>query len=126
VGALLLGAHKAYAADVDPLAVKATLENREMNQIDPERLIAVEGSIAEIKALIDQPVDGILCNILAEVIIDLIPSMSEIVKPTTWGVLSGILLNQVKPIADTLEQHGWTVATLWRRQEWCCLNIRRA
>ncbi|MFM7428020.1 MAG: 50S ribosomal protein L11 methyltransferase [Elainella sp.] len=126
IGALLLGARKAYAVDTDPLAVKATLENREMNQVDPDRLIAVEGSVEQIKALIEEPVDGILCNILAEVIIDLIPAMTEIIKPTGWAILSGILLDQVKPIADTVEQHGWTVATLWRRQEWCCLNLRRA
>ncbi|MBD3881271.1 50S ribosomal protein L11 methyltransferase [Phormidium tenue FACHB-886] len=126
VGALLLGAAKAYAVDTDPLAVKATLENRDLNQVEPDRLIAAEGSVDRIKDLIATPVDGILCNILAEVIIDLIPGMSAIAKPTTWGILSGILLDQVKPIADTLEQHGWVVATLWRRQEWCCLNIRRS
>jgi len=51
--------------------------------------------------------------------------MATIVKPETWGVFSGILLDQVKPIADTLEQNGWIVATLWRRQDWCCLNARR-
>jgi ribosomal protein L11 methyltransferase len=126
VGALMLGAKRAYAVDTDPLAVKATLENAEMNLIDPARLIAREGSIELLKDLIENPVDGILCNILADVIIELIPSMSDIVKPKAWGILSGILLEQVKPIADKLEQHGWTVATLWRRQDWCCLNIRRA
>lgn len=126
VGALMLGAAKAYAVDTDPLAVKATLENRDLNQVEPDRLIAAEGSVDRIKDLVATPVDGILCNILAEVIIDLIPGMSAISKPTTWGILSGILLDQVKPIADTLEQHGWVVATLWRRQEWCCLNIRRS
>lgn len=126
VGAVLLGAKHAYAVDTDPLAVQATIENRTMNQIDPDRLIAAEGSIEQLKALISTPVDGILCNILAEVIIDLIPDMSDIAKTSTWGVLSGILLEQVKPIADTLEQHGWVVATLWRRQDWCCLNIRRS
>ncbi len=125
VGALMLGAKKAYAVDTDPLAVKAAAENREMNLIDPDRLLVAEGSIERLKELIDSPVDGILCNILAEVIIDLIPGMSELAKPTAWGILSGILLEQVKPIADRLEQHGWTVATLWRRQDWCCLNIRR-
>lgn len=126
IGALLLGAQKAYAVDTDPLAVQAALENREMNHVAPERLIVAEGSVDQVKALIDSPVDGILCNILAEVIIDLIPGMSAIAKPTTWGIFSGLLLEQVKPIADTLEQHGWTIATLWRRQDWCCLNIRRA
>lgn len=126
IGALLLGAKRAYAVDTDPLAVKATIENREMNQVEPDRLIAAEGSLSRIKELITAPVDGFVCNILAEVIIDLIPSMANIAKPTTWGVLSGILLDQVKPIADTLEQHDWVIATLWRRQDWCCLNIRRS
>jgi ribosomal protein L11 methyltransferase len=126
VGALLLGAKRAYAVDVDPLAVKATLENRELNQIAPERLIAQEGSVDQLKNLLTAPVDGIVCNILAEVIIELIPSLSDIAKPTTWGILSGILLDQVQPLADTLEQYHWIMATLWRRQDWCCLNIRRS
>jgi ribosomal protein L11 methyltransferase len=63
---------------------------------------------------------------LAEVIIELIPQMSAIAKPSTWGILSGILLDQSPPVADTLEKHGWTVASLWRRKEWCCFNIRRS
>ncbi|WP_367889318.1 50S ribosomal protein L11 methyltransferase [Leptolyngbya iicbica] len=41
-------------------------------------------------------------------------------------MLSSILLKQSELVTDTLEQHGWVVATLWRRQEWCCLNIRRS
>jgi ribosomal protein L11 methyltransferase len=126
IGALLLGARKAYAVDLDPLAVKATLENRNLNQIDPERLIVEQGSVDRLIELVDAPVDGIVCNILAEVIIDLLPQMSAIVKPSTWGVLSGILLEQAKPVTDTLEEHGWLVATLWKRQDWCCLNIRRS
>ncbi|NET32300.1 MAG: 50S ribosomal protein L11 methyltransferase [Cyanothece sp. SIO1E1] len=126
IGAILLGAQKAYAVDIDPLSVSSTLSNQDLNQIDASHLVAAQGSIETLKDLIDGPVDGVLCNILAEVIIDLIPKLEAIVKPTTWGILSGILLDQAKPIADTLEQNGWIVATLWRRQEWCCLNIRRS
>jgi len=89
-------------------------------------LVAELGSIDRLKEMVDEPIDGLMCNILAEVIIDLIPQFTAISKPTTWGVLSGILLEQAKPIADTLEQHGWIVATLWKRQDWCCFNIRRS
>lgn len=125
IGGILLGASKAYAVDNDPLAVRATLASRDLNHISPDQLIVAEGSIDTLIEMTQGPVDGIVCNILAEVIIDLIPSMGAIAKPSTWGILSGILLDQVKPVADTLEQSGWIVATLWRRQEWCCLNIRR-
>ncbi|MGG6269213.1 50S ribosomal protein L11 methyltransferase [Leptolyngbya sp. AN03gr2] len=126
VGALLLGAKKAYAVDTDPLAVKATKENIELNHIDPNRLTVDQGSVSELIQLIDQPVDGLVCNILAEVIIDLIPQWTPLVKSTSWGVLSGILLEQAKPVADTLEANGWIVAALWKRGDWCCLNVRRS
>jgi ribosomal protein L11 methyltransferase len=59
-------------------------------------------------------------------IIDLIPQFNAISKKNTWAILSGILMDQAKPIADALEQQGWVVATLWRRQDWCCFNIRRS
>jgi ribosomal protein L11 methyltransferase len=124
--AILLGAKKVYGVDTDPLAVRAARSNRELNNIQPEQMVINEGSIEELIQLIDEPVDGIVCNILAEVIIDLIPQMNALSKPKSWVILSGILLEQVKPIADTLEQNGWTVATLWRRQDWCCFNVRRA
>jgi ribosomal protein L11 methyltransferase len=126
IGALLLGAKQIYAVDTDPLAVMSTESNRELNQIEPHRLVTAEGSIQRLLELTSEPVDGILCNILAEVIIDLIPQMEAIAKPTTWGIFSGILLDQVKPVADLLEQSGWIVATLWRRKDWCCLNVRRS
>ena len=126
IGAVLLGASKVYAVDLDPLAVSSTRSNRSLNRIDPQRLVVDQGSVELLMKLSEAPLDGIMCNILAEVIIDLIPQMSAIAKPTTWGILSGILLDQAKSVADTLEQHGWIVATLWRRQDWCCFNIRRS
>jgi ribosomal protein L11 methyltransferase len=125
IGAVLLGAKKAYAVDNDPLAVRSTISNRLLNDINGDRVVAMEGSVEVLANLLSEPVDGIVCNILADVIIELIPQMNAIVKPSTWGIFSGILLEQSKAVADTLEQYGWIVATLWRRKEWCCLNVRR-
>ncbi|WP_414566728.1 MULTISPECIES: 50S ribosomal protein L11 methyltransferase [unclassified Anabaena] len=126
IGAVLLGAEKVYAVDTDPLAVQSTFSNRALNEISPERLIPAEGSVDMVTRLVEKPVDGIVCNILADVIIQLIPEMSAIAKPSTWAIFSGILLEQSKAVADALEQNGWVVATLWKRKEWCCLNARRS
>ena len=127
IGAVLLGAKTVYGVDIDPLAVQAARSNRDLNQISAQRLVVEQGSVDRLTKLTSsRPVDGILCNILAEVIIDLIPAMSAIATPQSWGIISGILLEQAKPIADTLEQHNWVVATLWKRQDWCCFNIRRS
>lgn len=125
IGALLLGASKVYAVDLDPLAVQSTCSNRELNQIDPQRLMVEQGSVERLIQLIEAPVDGIVCNILADVIIDLMPQMNAIAKPTTWGILSGIILDQAKAVTDALEQNGWSVANLWQRQDWCCFHIQR-
>lgn len=122
IGAILLGAGQVYAVDTDPLAVKATAENRALNDIEPAQIQVAQGSIDSLRV----PVDGFVCNILAEVIVELIPQFNDIAKATTWGVLSGVLLEQSKWVADTLTAHGWLVATLWRRGDWCCLNIRRS
>lgn len=126
IGAVLLGASSVYAVDIDPLAVQSTRSNRELNRINPQRLVVDQGSVESLMKLTQAPFDGIICNILAEVIIDMIPQMSAIAKPTTWGILSGIILEQAKSVADTLEEHGWIVATLWRRKDWCCFNVRRS
>ncbi|MGL5080784.1 MAG: 50S ribosomal protein L11 methyltransferase [Microcoleaceae cyanobacterium] len=125
LGAILLGAGKVYGVDTDSLAIQSSRMNRKLNRILPQQFIVEQGSIERLIEIIDEPVDGLMCNILAEVIIDLIPKFEILVKPTSWGILSGVLLDQAKPIADTLEQHGWIVATLWKRAEWCCFNIRR-
>jgi ribosomal protein L11 methyltransferase len=125
VGALLLGAKLVYAVDTDPLATNATLENIALNRLDPARLIVATGSVETLATMIKQPVDGIVCNILADVIVELIPHWTPLIKPTTWGILSGILVEQAKAVADVLEGNGWFVAALWKRGDWACLNIRR-
>lgn len=126
IGALLMGIQHAYAVDIDDMAVSSAMANRHLNGLSEEQLWLAQGSLETLIEVLEAPVDGIVCNILAEVILDLIPDFERIAHSSTWGILSGILLEQSKLVADTLEQHGWVVATLWRRQEWCCLNIRRA
>lgn len=125
LGAILLGAKQVYAVDIDPLATEATLSNSQLNGITQEQLLLQTGSISQLQQMIPGGVDGILCNILAEVIVDLIPHLSTIAKPRTWGIFSGLLLEQATDITNVLQKYGWTVTALWRRGEWCCLNARR-
>ncbi len=127
IGGIMLGAHRVYAMDNDPLAVKSTGDNRDLNQITESQISTDCASAERLKDLDNAGVvlDGIVCNILAEIIVDMIPTFSAVAKPHTWGILSGILTSQAKMVADLLEQEGWIVATLWKRKEWCCFNIRR-
>lgn len=125
-GGAAAGAKQVYAVDNDPLATSATLENIERNHLDPTKLLVKTGSVETLLEMVPEPVDGIVCNILADIIVDLIPQWKPIVKPATWGILSGILLDQAQGVTDVLEGNGWFVAALWKRGDWTCLNIRRS
>jgi len=128
IGAIKLGASRVYGVDTDSLAVSATAKNRDLNELGDRQISVEMGSIEQIKALADAGIefDGIVCNILAEIIVTLVPAMTEIATPKTWAILSGILTTQAQEMVELLEQHDWIVATLWKRDEWCCFNIRRS
>ncbi|YAI82257.1 MAG: 50S ribosomal protein L11 methyltransferase [cyanobacterium endosymbiont of Rhopalodia sterrenbergii] len=126
IGAILLGAAKLYAVDIDPLAINAARNNRHLNQIHPSILVINQGSVQEILNLVPEGVDGILCNILYKVIIELIPQLTALAKAVSWGILSGILLDQSQVVIDMLEQYGWVVTALCKQQEWCCIQIQRS
>lgn len=122
IAARLLGAKSVTAVDTDPLATKATRENSLFNQVDNIKVLL--GSMEQLKQQ-GEKYDGIVCNILAEIIKPMIPDMTDIIKPDGWVILSGILVEQSKEIISILEQNGWTIASLWQRDNWCCLNARR-
>jgi len=126
IAAILLGADQAYAVDIDPLAVGAAETSRALNGIASQRIVIAQGSIERLRELLENPVDGMVCNILATVIINLVPQISAIVKPNSWGIFSGILVTQAQPVIEILEQHGWTVSGLQQQQDWCCINAYRS
>jgi ribosomal protein L11 methyltransferase len=125
LGSILLGAKKVYAVDTDALATKTCRSNCQLNQIERDSLIVRDGSIEQLIE-IGEAFDGIVCNILADTIVELFPKFNQITHEKSWAILSGILLTQADQIADVVEQQGWTVAALWKRKDWCCFNIRRS
>ena len=128
---LLYGARQAYAADVDPLAFSSTRANAEANGIAAEQLQVEVGSLPEIIAMAqranDLPIDGIVCNILSEIIVGLIiPRLSELAGPNTWGILSGILTSKAPWVEEHLVACGWKVTDMAHKDEWCSMTIQLA
>ena len=126
---LLYGARQVYAADVDPLAYSSTRSNAKINEISEARLRVQVGSLPEIIAMAGQdsalPVDGIVCNILSEIIVGLIlPRLSELAGPHTWGILSGILTRKAPWVEEHLVAQGWQVVGMAHKDEWCAMTIR--
>lgn len=128
---LLYGARQIYAADVDPLAFTSTQSNAKVNGISNHQLQVQVGSLPEVIAMAQSadalPVDGIVCNILSEIIVGLIiPRLSELAGPQTWGILSGILTSKAPWVEEHLVAQGWEVTEIAHKDEWCSMNIRLA
>ena len=125
LGSVMLGAKQIYAVDTDALATKTCRSNCQLNHVERNSILVRDGSI-ETLIEADTIFDGVICNILADTIVDLFPQFNQITHDKSWAILSGILLTQADKVADVVEKQGWTVAALWKRKDWCCFNIRRS
>lgn len=125
IAALLLGVERTYGVDTDPLAVDTARQNRELNGIARDRFPIECGSIDRLVEMLEQPVNGLVCNILAEVILQLLPQFGQVAKPGGWGILSGILTRQVPSLTAALEQQGWRAIASHQQEDWCCFHIAR-
>jgi ribosomal protein L11 methyltransferase len=99
IAALLLGAEKVYAVDIDPQAIEATKQNLERNDIHSERLVL--GLPEEV----DLPkADVLVANILAEPLRQLADSIANAVQPSGNLVLSGLLESQAEELKSLYSQ----------------------
>ncbi len=123
VAALMLGAAQVYAVDTDPLAVTAAQATRQLNGWASRQLPVAQGSIDALAEQLRHPVDGFCCNILAEVILRLLPQFEQITRPGSWGILSGLLTQQAAEMTVALQAQGWQVVHRQHLGDWCCLQI---
>lgn len=127
LAALLLGATKVIGVDIDPQALQATRDNCEKNHIalsqfpvcQPEQFPqCLDSSVSGGK------VDGILANILAQPLTELVKTLADLVSPGGWIVLSGILEEQAELIA-TIYSPWFTLSEPKTLNGWVCISGQR-
>ena len=116
VAALLLGAEKATGIDIDPLAVKSSIENAERNNV-ADRYTGIHGNLAE-KA--NGCYDIITANIVADAIIMLSGDIEKLMNDKTIYIMSGIIDTRLDDVLsalpDTLE-----IIEQYEEKGWICL-----
>jgi len=110
-----LGAKEVYATDNDPLAVKVAKENGAINGLDGEIVFTVEDLFDEKQTL---KFDLVIANILAPVIMELIPKVKNIVKSSGYFISSGYILSQEKMIKEQLATYGFEIIQTYTRDGW--------
>ena len=98
VAALLLGAKKVYATDIDPQAVLATEQNAALNGVAENLYVGLPDEFYE--TLQNQKADVFVANILAGPLMMLAPQFATLIKPEGEFALAGIINEQVDEICN--------------------------
>lgn len=119
IAALLLGALKVWAVDIDEQALLSTRENAKQNGVSEPLLVGQPALVDGVQ------VDIVFANILFKPLMDLADIMASAVKPGGHLILSGILEDQMEPLRLRYNQHfefapgqaigGWALMTATRR-----------
>lgn len=119
VAALKLGARHAWAVDIDPQALAATEANAAKNGIAEGDLYVVSpDGLPPVQA------DLLLANILSGPLVALAPRLAALLRPGGDLVLSGILEDQIEPVAKAYAP--WVeLAPPQRLEGWALLHGRR-
>ncbi len=127
IATIKLGAEKALAVDIDPLSVKATNENSDLNGVT-ERIIAAQGSVREVLAgsFAFKSATMVLANILAPIIIRLFDDgLADLVEPGGTIILSGILEEQADGVIEKGKSKGLTYIKRLQIADWVSLSFSR-
>lgn len=119
IAALLLGAERARAVDVDPDAVAVTRENALLNGVASR----VEPSTTDVSRLRGE-YDVVIANIEARVLIPLADAIAARVARGGWLILSGILRGQEDEVRAAYP--GMALRLLPFDGDWIALVLQRS
>ncbi|MCL2204244.1 MAG: 50S ribosomal protein L11 methyltransferase [Defluviitaleaceae bacterium] len=127
---LLLGAARVFACDIDPAAITATRKNAELNPVELSRLTAVHGNILTEGAVRDSlaghTFDIIVANIVADVIIALLPLVPALLAKGGYFIASGIIDERGADVLAALADSGLALVSNKEMDGWLCVVCAHA
>ena len=121
IAAVKLGAAHVLALDHDPTAVAVARENVSGNSVI-EAVRVAEGSLDFLTEHHVPHFDGMVINIIADVIADLmVRGLSSYLQPGGWLVASGILASAERRVRAAFEKCEMKVSARYQEEEWVTL-----
>lgn len=129
IAALKLGAERAFGTDLDPCAIRASMENMEANRIPEERFQVLEGNLIDDRIVQERVghecYDMVTANILAEVLVPLTPVAAGCLKSGGIYITSGIIAEKEEMVVDAVKAAGLEVLEVTRQGEWVSVTARK-
>ncbi len=114
IGALNLGAKSARGVDIDPACLNSTRENGKTNGVSIETYLP-----ADLPQ--DQQFDIIIANILANTLVELLPTFLSKLNPEGHIVVSGFMASQVKKILNAYS-NSFTNLMEQTKSDWALIS----
>jgi ribosomal protein L11 methyltransferase len=115
IASRLLGAHEVFACDIDLVATQVARANIERNAEDEVWTFC--GSVDAVKS---GSMQLVLCNMTADLIVELLGEIGRVLRPCGIAIFSGILREQNEDIQVVLSRH-FIVHEELIRGEWMAL-----
>lgn len=123
VAALLLGAKKVYATDIDPQAVLATQQNAELNGVLDRLYVGLPHEFEQEFA--QQQADVLVANILAGPLMSLVEEFAKLLKTSGEFALAGVIEEQVADVSQVYAEYFDILQVEQREENWCRISGQR-
>jgi ribosomal protein L11 methyltransferase len=114
IAAKLMGAGPIHAFDVDDIAVRSAEKNIQLNPAAKD----IQVSANDLLKGIHEQVDIVVANILAEIIVPLVPQAWQNLKPQGYFLTSGIIKDKFETVRDSMTQQGFLIIETLRMKDW--------
>lgn len=127
VVAALLGASHVIGADIDDKAAEVSRKNARLNGVEGKtEFFACDLCEDDSCVRRSEGFDVVVVNIVADVIIALLPKARELLKPDGTLILSGIIDSRLEDVLAALKAAGFEVSRVEIDSNWCAVRARIA
>lgn len=121
IAAKHLGAKEVYAYDLDEVAVRSAKENMDLNKVAKD----VHVSANDLLKGIEIESDVIVANILADIILLMIPDAWRLLKQTGTLIVSGIIEEKKEMVLTAMEEQGFVVDQVFQQKDWYAIMLKK-
>ena len=118
-----LGAKSCNAYDIDPVAVRVAKENAEADGCDN-----ITVGVSDLLRGVDRTggkYDFCVANIVADIIIRMMPDISDYLTDDAPLILSGIICMRADEVRASLKEHGYTVIREEKENDWIAIMAKK-
>lgn len=119
-----LGAAECRAYDIDEVAVRVAEDNVLSN--DCENVTCEQSDLLKSVDLDGGQYDLITANIVADIIIRMIPDVGAYMKDDAVLLASGIIGSRADDVISEFEAHGFKIVETAMDNDWCALAVKKA